>query len=42
MGEENQGACKNRSDRLEVTDEGGRVASDNTIADFQLNAELNI
>lgn len=42
MGEENQGACKSRSDRLEVTDEGGRETADNTIADFQLNAELNI
>lgn len=42
MGEENQGACKNRSDRLKVTDDGGRETGDNTIADFQLNAELNI
>lgn len=42
MGEENQGACKNTSDRLQVTDEGGRVTGDNTIADFQLKAELNI
>lgn len=42
MGEENQSGCKNRSDCLEITDEGRRETGDNTIADFQLNAELNI
>lgn len=42
MGEENQGGCKNRSDLLEVTDEGEGGTGGSTIADFQLNSELNI
>lgn len=42
MDEENQGGCKNRSDRLKVTDGGGRETGDSTITDFQLNTELNI